>query len=173
MKIIYCLNHFFPAQIAGTEVYVFSLIKELQQKSIECIVLIPNYGKDITEEYKVKGIRVIQYAETSMADRELLMGKRKPDGLAAFAAVLNQEDPAIVHFHEFTSGKGITLYHVHTTREMGYKVVMTFHLSGYSCKTGNLMYKDESICDGVIDIKKCTWCVYTVKNIAPVKKEIL
>ena len=173
MKIIHCLNHFFPGQIAGTEVYTLSLIKELQKKNIECTVLIPNSRKNITEQYEVKGVRVIKYAEPSVADRELLMGKRKPDGLTAFTNVLKKEAPAIVHFHEFTSSNGITQHHISIAKEMGFKVVMTFHLSGYSCKTGNLMYKDESACDGIIDIKKCTRCVYSVKNIPFVKKEIL
>ena len=91
MKIIHCLNHFFPGQIAGTEVYTLSLIKELQKKNIECTVLIPNSRKNITEQYEVKGVRVIKYAEPSVADRELLMGKRKPDGLAAFTNVLKKD----------------------------------------------------------------------------------
>jgi len=173
VKIIHCLNHFFPGQIAGTEVYCLSLVQELQQKGIECAVVIPNYGSNITEAYEIKGVRVIQYAEPSIVDRALLMGKRKPDGLAAFSAVLKKESPAIVHFHEFTSSNGITQHHVHLAKEMGYKVIMTFHLSGYSCKTGNLMYKDELTCDGIIDTRKCTNCIYSVKHIAPPKKAVL
>ena len=173
MKIIHCLNHFFPDHIAGTEIYTLSLVQELQQKSIDCIVLIPNFGKNITEEYQVKGVRVIKYAEPSVSDRALLMGKRKPDGLEVFLQVLKTESPSIVHFHEFTSGNGISLHHIIAAKEIGYRVLMTFHLAGYSCKTGHLMYKDKELCNGVIDIKKCTNCVFTVKKLSPVKKNIL
>ncbi len=173
MKIIHCLNFFFPDHIAGTEVYTMSLIRELQKVSIESVVVIPNFGKEISDEYVTEGVRVIKYPETSVLDRELVMGKRKPDGLLYFEQLLKKETPEIVHFHEFSSSNGITQHHIHLAKQIGFKVIMTFHLSGYSCKTGNLMYKDESLCDGIIDIQKCTNCIYSVKHIPPFQKKLL
>ena len=173
MKIIHCLNHFFPFHNAGTEIYSLSLVQELLKKNMECIFVIPNFRKNITEEYQVKGVRVIKYAEPSVSDRALQMGKRKPDGLEAFLHVLKMESPSIVHFHEFTSGNGISIHHIVAAKQNGYNVLMTFHLAGYSCKTGHLMYKDRELCSGMIDIKKCTDCVFTVKELSAVKKSLL
>lgn len=153
--------------------YTASLIHLLGRKNIISIVLIPNYGKLQTGEYNVQGIRVIQYSEPSIIDRELIMGKRIPAGLSAFKAVLLTEKPDIIQFHIIGMSNGITKHHLFAAKQMGFKVVMTFHLAGYSCKTGNLMYKDEVRCDGFIDIKKCTWCNYTVRNISAVKKNLL
>ena len=133
----------------------------------------PNYGNHHTEEYNVQGIRVIQYSEPSIVDRKLMMGKRIPDGLNAFKKVLLSEKPDIVQFHVVGMSNGITKHHLLVSKKMGFKIIVTFHITGYSCKTGNLMYKDEKPCDGIININKCTWCNYTVRNISPIKKRLL
>ncbi|MEO6490694.1 MAG: glycosyltransferase [Ferruginibacter sp.] len=173
MKIIHCLNHFFPQHFAGTEIYTLSLVHALQKKNIESIVLVPNFGKTITEEYNTKNIRVIKYAEPSIADRELRMGNRRPSGLQEFLQVLVKEDPSIVHFHAFTRGNGITIHHIFAAKEKGFKVVMTFHLAGYTCKTDYLMYNGKELCNGYIDAARCTSCIYTSKNIGGLKKKLL
>ena len=173
MKILHCLNHFLPNNIAGTEVYTASLIHLLQLKNINSVVVIPNYGNHHTEEYNVQGIRVIQYSEPSIVDRKLMMGKRIPDGLNAFKNVLQSEKPDIVHFHVIGMSNSITKHHLFVSKKMGFKIIITFHIAGYSCKTGNLMYKEEVPCDGIINIKKCTWCNYTVRNIPIIKKHLL
>ncbi|HRO41271.1 MAG TPA: glycosyltransferase [Flavipsychrobacter sp.] len=158
MKIIFCLNHFLPQQVAGTEIYTFSLMKELQKRHVECIALIPNYEKTINSTYWIDGIRVVQYAEPSILDRELFMGKRVPDGIKAFQEVLQAERPDIVHFQEVAGGNGLTLFHLKVAKEQGAKVVMTFHLAGYSCRTGDLMFKQQTLCDGIIDEHRCSLC---------------
>lgn len=158
MKIIFCLNHFLPQQVAGTEIYTFSLIKEMQQKGITCLVLIPNYDKEVNAVYSYDGIKVIRYAEPSVVDRSLKMGKRPAEGLQAFSRVLKEEQPDIVHFQELAGSSGLSLYHVKAAKATGAKIVMTFHLAGYSCRTGDLMYKSKELCDGVIDEKRCSLC---------------
>lgn len=173
MKIIHCLNHFLPGNVAGTEIYTASLIRLHRLKNIESIVVIPNYGKLHTEEYQVEGIRIIQYSEPSIADRKLKMGKTIPEGINAFKNVLQTERPDIIHFHIVGMSNGITKHHVSLSKKMGFKIVLTFHIAGYSCKTNHLMYKDKYPCDGIIDVERCTWCNYTVRGISPVKKNIL
>jgi len=86
------------------------------------------------------------------------MGFREPDGAKPFLAHLQEQKPDIVHFHELAGSNGITLQHVLAAKSTGSKVIMTFHLAGYTCKTGNLLYKDELLCDGVIRLQKCSSC---------------
>ncbi|MEP6951268.1 MAG: glycosyltransferase [Ginsengibacter sp.] len=161
MKILFCLNHFLPDQIAGTEVYVFSLIKALEKKNVQAKVLIPNYGKRNTKEYEIEKIKVIKYAEPSVLDRRAKRGYINSEGLKEFIRIVQYENPDIVHFHELSdTTHGITLYHIKSVKNLGFKVVMTFHLAGYSCKTGNLMYKERELCDGIIRIKRCSACSY-------------
>ena len=160
MKIIFVLNHFLPDQLGGTEVYVFNLMQQLTLKGLNVTAVIPNYGKEKTEEYFVGQQRVIKFAEPTEVDRSLIMGKIDPKGLAYFGEILKTEKPDIVHFHDFEAGSGITIRHIEISKQLGFKNIMTFHLSGYSCKTGNLMYKDKVYCDGIIKIEN----VYKSKN---------
>ncbi len=158
MKIIFVLNHFLPQQSAGTEVYTWALSKQLQDHGIDVKVLIPYYGKRESNDYVYDGIIVHQYAEPSVVDRSLIMGFREPDGLIHFEKYIRDERPDIIHFHELAGSSGITLKHLHVAKKSSAKVIMTFHLAGYSCKTGTLVQLGKTICDGVIDLQKCSNC---------------
>ncbi len=173
MKILLCLHHFLPEFVGGTEIYTLQLALYLKQAGIEPVILIPHFDNTITSEYVYEGIRVIRYAEASVEDRNMIMGKKKPDGLSAFADVLKKEQPAIIHFHELAPGRGINIFHVEKAHELHIPIVLTFHLSYYTCIKGSLIYKDEQKCDGEIKIKRCTECVYQSKNITGIKAKLL
>lgn len=158
MKIIFCLNHYLPQHIAGTEVYVAALAKECAAKGWECKVLIPHYGSTETVTYFFEGVPVIRYAEPSLPDRALMTGSKAPEGLQHFTAILKAEAPQIVHFHELAGSNGISLYHVKAAKVAGFKTAMTFHIAKYSCATGTLMYMNETPCDGVIRYMRCSKC---------------
>lgn len=158
MKIVFCLNHFLPQQVAGTEIYTFSLIKEMMSRGVDCLVVIPHYESRKSRTYTVEGVRVIQYAEPSVIDRDLNMGKKPAEGLPVFKKILKKEKPDIVHFQEMSAGNGISIFNVKAAKEIGAKIIMTFHLAVYSCRTGDLMYKSKELCDGIIDEKKCSIC---------------
>lgn len=172
MKIFQVLNHFLPGQTAGTEVYTWALSKRLQQMGCNVEVIIPNYGQQDSTDYLYDGLKVFKYAEPSIVDRSLIMGFRKPEGLVAFKNYLEQEKPDVIHFHELAGSNGITLHHVSVAKRLGAKVLMTFHLAGYTCKTGTLLYKEEKFCDGLINIGKCSSC-YLHNKISPVAKPLL
>ncbi|MBR0572230.1 glycosyltransferase [Microvirga sp. STS03] len=155
-----------PYQVAGTEVYTSLLSKYLHQQGIIVKVVIPNYGASGNALYVHEYIPVIAYAEPSEVDRSLIMGLRKPDGLKYFEELLVQEQPNIVHFHELAGSNGVTVHHVERAKALGFKVVTTLHLARYTCKTGNLLYENKSLCDGVIDIEKCTRCNFVVKGLS-------
>lgn len=158
MRILQVLNHFLPEQVAGTEVYTWALSKRLQQVGFEIEIAIPNYHIDVDEEYEYDGLHITKFAEPSKLDRALIMGKRKPEGVRYFEALLKRLRPSVVHFHELAGSNGITVHHVEAAKRMGCKVVMTFHLSGYSCRTGNMMYLQKEVCSGIIDVKRCSKC---------------
>ena len=158
MKVIQVLSNFLPRQIAGTEVYTWALSKQLQNHGIDVQVIIPNYGETKSNDYFYDGILVHQYAEPSVVDRSLIMGFKEPDGLIHFEEYVSVERPDIIHFHELAGSNGITFKHVHVAKKRGAKVIMTFHLAGYSCKTGTLVHLGKTTCDGVIDLQKCSNC---------------
>ena len=136
-------------------------------------VLIPHYNSGVSDEYVHEGIVVHRYAEPSVVDRSLIMGRRKPDGLAAFAKLLQSLQPDVVHFHGLGGSNGITYHHVSLAKELGYKVVFTFHIAGLSCFTGTLIYQEKVACNGYASPIKCTRCVYQAKNLSAVKTHFL
>ena len=159
MKILHCLNHFLPLHTAGTEVYAWSLSKNLIASGFSVEVIIPNYSQHVNSYYEIDGIKVNQYAEPSTVDRKLKMGLRIPDGLPAFIKLVKEINPDIVHYHELAGSNGITIHHVEATFSLGFKNIMTFHLANYTCKAQTLMYKNSMLCDGVIDEYRCTDCM--------------
>jgi glycosyltransferase involved in cell wall biosynthesis len=166
MKVLQVLNHFLPQQTAGTEIYTWALSKQLQQRGISVQIMIPNYEKNADADYVYDGLNVRQYAEPSFVDRSLIMGFRSPDGFSHFVSNLIEIKPDIVHFHELAGSNGITLQHVLAAKACGAKVIMTFHLAGYSCKTGTLVYKGEALCDGIINLQKCSICYLHTRGYA-------
>jgi len=173
LKVIFCLHHFLPEYIAGTEIYTYNLAKNLSDSGVQTLVLIPNFGNDETKEYEWQGLRVIKYGENSIEDRKMIMGKKKPDGLKEFVRIIGKEKPDIIHFHELAPGSGINIFHVEKAYELKIPIVLTFHLSYYTCFKGSLIYKDVEKCDGLIKIKRCTECVYFSKGITGIKGKVL
>jgi glycosyltransferase involved in cell wall biosynthesis len=170
LKILQILNQFLPSQTAGTEVYTWALSKELQKIGHEVKIVIPHFGSRIPSSYTYDGISVHQYSEPSLVDRKLIMGFREPDGLVNFLNFLKTEKPDIVQFHELSGSNGIGLYHVLAAKEAGFKVLMTFHLAGYSCITGTLIDSNRKPCDGKIRIKNCSLCILNQKELGPTTK---
>ncbi len=164
MKVIQVLNNFLPYQVGGTEVYTWSLCKYLQIQGVEVKVVTPNFGKNKDDNYFFDDLAVHKYSEPSIVDRSLIMGFRSPDGLNNFVSFLDDEKPDIIHFHELSGSNGITLKHVQIAKIRRIKIVMTFHVSGYSCKTGTLFYIGESECNGVIHPFKCSKCFLHAKG---------
>ncbi len=158
MKVLQVLNHFMPFQTAGTEVYTWALSKQLMKRGVEVKIVTPHYGKRESSNYIYDDLFVQQYAEPSIVDRSLIMGLRAPDGLFFFDEFIRHEKPDIIHFHEIAGSNGITLKHVQLAKRSSAKVLMTFHLAGYSCKTGTLFHLGKSECNGVIDLHKCSVC---------------
>lgn len=158
-----------PAQVAGTEVYTAALVRELTNLGVLCIIVIPNYNMQHDETYTFEGIKIIKYAEPSMPDRALIAGLRPPDGLKNFIEVLKNEQPDVVHFHELAGSNGITLKHVAAAKNENAKVVFTFHLAGYTCKTGTLVYNENILCAGKIKKIKCSNCYLHSKGYGSIK----
>lgn len=160
-------------QVAGTEIYVLSLAKAMQKKGYEVLVLIPNYGRNIDESYIHQNIRVVKFAESTVLNRKLIVGKTIPEGVNNFSKILQIENPTIIHFHTVGGSNGVSLHHVRAAKQTTAKLVSTLHLAGYSCKTNNLLYKKKEPCNGYIDVLKCTKCVYAEKNLGVLKTNVL
>lgn len=165
LKIIFSLHHFLPTSIGGTEIYTLRLAQQLQLLGVETLVVVPNFNNSATNEYFFEGIKIIRYDENTSSSRSVIMGKKAPDGLLKFAEILINEKPDLIHFHEIAAGRGISLFHAQKAKALNIPVILTCHLANYTCLTGSLIYKDIEKCDGIINIKKCTECVFYAKGL--------
>jgi glycosyltransferase involved in cell wall biosynthesis len=173
MKIFHVLNAYLPEHIAGTEVYVAALARALKKQEVDSVVIIPNYGSEKNERYFFENIEIIKYAEPTIASRDIITGEMAPSGLSNFLKVLDEEQPNIVHFHELAGSVGIGLFHVEAAKTAGFKTIMTFHLAKYTCRTGTLMYMNETKCDGIIKPIRCSKCWLNDKGQSGIKTSLI
>ncbi len=173
MKIFFSLNHFLPDQIAGTEIYSFNLAKSLQLGGAKVTVLVPFFDNRNDDHYFFEDIKIIRYSEMTESSRDLTMGLAEPQGLRRFIQILAEERPDIIHFHEIAGGRGVGMFHLEAAKSLGIKVVLTLHLSTYTCETGNLIYKEERVCDGIIRPHACSACTYVSRGFGNVSGNAL
>jgi glycosyltransferase involved in cell wall biosynthesis len=159
MRVVQVLPFFLPHSVGGTEVYVWSLCKYLQQYNIEVEVLIPNYFTNEYNTYTHDGIKVTKYPEPTKVGRLHKIGIAKPDGLVHFREYLQKVEPDVVHFHDINGGSGISVSHIEVSEELGINTYYTMHLAGQVCRAQTLVYKERELCDGVIKPRKCAACV--------------
>lgn len=147
-----------PTHIAGTEIYVAALSKSLERMGVQTVIVKPGFDKNVIEEYVYNNQRVIEYPQSSFNNKGLITGNIQPSGLPYFQQVLKQENPDIIHFHEISGSNGITKHHMEIAEALNIPFFTTLHLVGYVCKTGMLLYKNKTHCNGIIKTYKCAVC---------------
>jgi len=155
MKVGFLLSSFLPKHTAGTEVYVYRLICQLQKLNISCFVLYSSAEK-VTSTYIYKDISIISVPSSV-------------SGIEARVKMLEQiicdEQPDILHVHELTGPDGFTVLDLEFFRNQNIPVVTTLHVLRYSCFMQDLRYKGKAECDGLPDAMKCTKCFLTRKKV--------
>lgn len=173
MRIVFALNSYLPESLGGTEMYTNALAKFLIHSGIEAFIVVPAVSKISSTCYEHEGVTVYRYAENSVSDKDLIVGDKQPSGIENFLNVINELKPDIVHFQMISVGSGITLFHLKRVKQLGYKTVLTMHLTHYTCLTNNLLQNNKSTCDGIIDIQKCTVCYLNNKKIPIILSKVI
>ncbi|MBD2385328.1 glycosyltransferase family 4 protein [Cylindrospermum sp. FACHB-282] len=154
MKVIQVPFGFYPDPVGGTEVYVEALSRYLQQQGVEVLVAAPG---EKNQSYLHHQLRVRRFAVSHQVKniREIY---GEGDRLAAseFSQILDAEKPDLVHLHAFTSGVSLRL--VKAAKQRQIPVVFTYHTPTVSCQRGTLMQWGTQICDGKVDLQKCSQC---------------
>lgn len=153
MRILHLPYGFFPDVIGGTEVYVHSLARALQGMGIESLVAAPGTADSA---YSYEAIPVRRFVMPEAADLRELYGEGSPAVTATFAAILDEEQPDIVHFHAFT--RGVSLAMAYAAKARGLPLILTYHTPAVSCQRGTLLRWGEVVCDGRLDRALCTAC---------------
>jgi glycosyltransferase involved in cell wall biosynthesis len=153
-----------PLHMAGTEIYVHTLASIQKAAGHEVAVLTPFFSyypnRQFNEHYMYDGIDVYQYMEASNPRvKEIISGKKLPEGLIEFEKKIKELEPDIIHFHELTRSIGLGINHVKKAKAAGIKTVLTMHLSGYTCNT-NTLINHNKLCNGKIIPFDCSVCSY-------------
>ncbi len=165
MKVFFCLKYFLPEHTAGTEVYVYTLAEWLRNAGLDVAILKPTFKNNVIQYSYYNNIKIIEYPESSLVDKQLIIGNRPSSGIEFFEHVLRTEEPDVVHFHELSGSNGITIFHFRVVKKLGIKIFTTMHLIGYVCKTSELRYKGTISCNGIVDKKKCAICVLNKRGV--------
>jgi glycosyltransferase involved in cell wall biosynthesis len=157
LKVVHVPYTFAPDPVGGTEIYVEALCHELQAHDIESLIIAPsNEGAEAAYEHS--GLRVCRLPSGSSAKRMLheLYGEGDPSAAARFAKILDDESPDAIHMHAFT--RTISVLFVRAAKQRGLPVFFTYHTPTVSCQRGDLNFRDKEICDGTLDVHRCTRC---------------
>ena len=134
-----------------------SLCHELRAHQIDALIVAPS-EKGEEEVYEHNGLRVHRFRSASKPKNMLheLYGDGDPESAAAFAKILDQERPDAVHMHAFT--RAISVLLVRAAKRRGLPVFFTYHTPTVSCQRGDLIFRNKEICDGRLDVRRCTSC---------------
>jgi glycosyltransferase involved in cell wall biosynthesis len=148
---------FAPDPVGGTEIYVEALAHDLRAYGIESLIAAPS-SSDNDRAYENNGLHVRRFrsAPTSKYMLKELYGKGDPVAAAAFGQILDEERPDAVHIHAFTRAVSVLL--VRAAKQRGLPVFFTYHTPTVSCQRGTLMLRGKEVCDGVVEVRRCTSC---------------
>jgi len=154
MKLLHVPFTFYPDPAGGTEIYVQGLAREQQRLGSSVIVAAP---AEQNAAYRHDGLMVRRFAVCpTVKDPRELYGDGDPHAAEAFARILDEERPDVVHLHAFT--RAVSLRLVREARRRDLPVVFSYHTPTGSCQRGTLMRWGSDICDGVLDVRACASC---------------
>ena len=153
MKILHCSYSAHPDPPGGTEIYVEALCRALAQQQVQCAIAAPGTG-DRSLEWN--GVRIRRWAASQSPDLEQLYGASDPQASARFARLLEEEQPDVLHQHALTPACSSDLSRQAKAR--GIPVVFTYHTPTVTCQRGTLMEWGSTVCDGRLDVTRCTAC---------------
>jgi glycosyltransferase involved in cell wall biosynthesis len=158
MKIVQAVGWYYPDSLGGTEVYVAALTRHLQAQGHQVIVAAPEPDARAPREYDFDGSCVFRYPIPAQATREEAQGDVIVRGAEHLHQLFKTLRPDVVHFHTFVTGLGFA--EIAAAREAGSRVIATTHSSslGFLCQRGTLMYQGRTLCDGLVDVRRCAEC---------------
>lgn len=155
MKILHIPFTYHPDPVGGTEVYVESLVHHLAAEGIGGVVAAPSTGG--AAAYDHRGVHVRRFAvSATVRDAAELYGMRCETAAAGFAAVLDAEQPDVVHLHALT--RGVSPAMAAEAKRRGIPVVFTYHTPAASCQRGTLLEEGSRVCDGALSVGRCSAC---------------
>ena len=174
MKIVQAVGWYHPDSIGGTEIYVAELARQLRGCGHDVLVAAPEpgvrqrRGRTNSTAASSSGTRC-----RNSPTRDEAQGDAIVRGAEHFHRWLGDVRADVVHFHTFVTGLG--LQEILAARRAGSRVIATTHSSslGFLCQRGTLMWQGRTICDGVVDARRCAECELEHRGAGPVAAHAL
>jgi glycosyltransferase involved in cell wall biosynthesis len=168
MRIVLAVEEFYPRSKGGTELYVYNLAKGLLRNGHKVLVIAVDETK---KKYMFENIEVYTIPNEKYPSRRQVQGLEAASNINIFKNIIDDFNPEIFHLHSITTS--LNLFHVDLIKRKGVKVIFTAHQPGITCLTGKLMYKGNSVCDGLVVEDKCIPCFLETYKSTIVKKNII
>lgn len=153
MKILHLVYRYLP-DIGGIEVYVNGLVPKLKERGYDSIVTFPSTENNsyIYDDTRVEAIRVapeIKQSKKFYNDTDKIFEND-------LRRIIKYAEPNIIHIHN--SNTSIVHMTKNIAKQYNIPLVMTTHGAAFICMTNHLLRWGTDVCDGIVDIKKCTAC---------------
>ncbi len=156
MKVLHVPYVWMPDPCGGTEVYVRALIRCLADlgHANEVVVASPRITHAVME--LVDGVTTHRLPCPEQMPAEILYGEGEPASAQAFARLLEERRPEVVHFHAFTPV--VSRLWMLAAKMRGVSCVYTFHTPTLICARGTLLLRGRVPCDGEMKPLRCAEC---------------
>lgn len=166
MHIVQATAWYPPYGLGGTEVYLASLIEELQSLGVASSVLTPQHHLAL-DRYEHHGVAIETYPVNEAPTRSELRHRHPHAGFEQFRAALARARNVAPIYHQHSWTRGCGLDHLTCARELGFRTVVTVHVPGNICLRGTMMRSGTTQCDGLIEATRCGGCYLEGRGLPP------
>lgn len=156
MKVLHLTSQFLPWVNGGTEIFCFNLCQQLQKLNVNNQVAFHSFNTEPIGTHSYGGIAVEVLPSIPDSRKRTALYTRATVNPVGFSQLIEQYQPDIVHFHNFSVSQGIT--HLRLSKRAGCKLVLTYHTPTVSCPQHGLLYRSQSVCDGRLSLHRCSEC---------------
>ncbi|MBE9037712.1 glycosyltransferase [aff. Roholtiella sp. LEGE 12411] len=165
MKAIQALARYFPDKCGGIQVNLNELIPQLRTHNIDIQIAAASNGSQKEEIYKYNDIEVYRYPVFPIPKTEPNHGQFPHGKFEYFANWLTSQKADIYHQHHWEVYCGLP--HLRLAKELGMATVLTVHYAIPICQRITLMFNGQQVCDGKIDVVRCSQCADTLSKKLP------
>lgn len=160
MRVLHLSNDLDPRVTGGTEIFIRELIagqRSLAQppELLWAAHLAPGFADDHNPDAPLAAHQRLLPPVVPTPDRLAAVG-HQARAIPGFDALLAEFRPDILHLHSLSPRCGLS--HVRRAVAAGVRVVLTVHAPGFTCMQGSLLRHRRKLCDGRIDLRRCTAC---------------
>jgi len=155
--------HFYPDAVGGTEVYALTLAQRLCRAGHKVHIAAPGERR---EEYRHEGIQVHRFTTGNLEDISGLYGEGDSFAARQFEEILDCTGPELVHLHGISPAISVKV--IREIKRRGIPVVLTVHIPGILCSRGTMLRYGAEVCDGVLEVRKCSRCALHARGMTKV-----